>query len=138
MEVPALAAGSGGRGCRPERRSRRTAFVPRLRWVRTNAWNDGIAMNTPSADAVREATAQLDALSVDLAERGFETHMMADRHTLSVANRTVPEIREDIEAAPADDGVWWFCWSWGDRITPVTDVATAAFKIAYVLTPTQI
>lgn len=28
--------------------------------------------------------------------------------------------------------------SWGDRIAPITDVATAAFKLACVLTPTQI
>jgi hypothetical protein len=95
-------------------------------------------MNTPDADTAREAASQLQALSIDLAGRGFETHMMADRRRLNVVNRTVTEIREDIDIAPADDGAWWFRWSRGDRIAPVTDVVTAAFKIAYVLTPTQI
>lgn len=95
-------------------------------------------MNIPHADAVREAAAQLEALGTDLAGRGFTTHVMVRGHRLNVANQTVPEIREAIDAAPADDGAWWFWWSWGDRVAPVTDVTVAAFKIAYVLTPTQI
>lgn len=93
-------------------------------------------MNAPKTNAVRKAVMQLQALSADLAGRGFETHVIRDDHRLNVANQMVPEVCEDIDAAPADDGSWWFWWSWGDRIAPVTDVATAAFKIAYVLTPT--
>jgi hypothetical protein len=94
-------------------------------------------MNTPNADAFREALAQLEALGVDLTGRGFETRVVRASHGLNVANRTVPEVCDDISAAPADDGAWWFWWSWGGRIAPVTDVETAAFKVAYVLTPMQ-
>lgn len=112
--------------------------MPGLRRLRAGGWNVGIAINTPNADVVREALAQLEALSVDLAGRGFETRVVHAAHRLNVANRTVPEVCDDISAAPADDGAWWFWWSWGDRIASVTDVETAAFKIAYVLTPTQI
>jgi hypothetical protein len=94
-------------------------------------------MKTTKANAVHEAVTHLEALNVCLAGRGFETCIAPARHGLNVANGTVPEIRENINAAPADDGTWWFWWSWGDRIAPVTDLETAAFKIAYVLTPTQ-
>ncbi len=99
--------------------------------------NEGTAMNPTKTDAVDEAVTHLEALNVYLAGRGFETRMASARRELNVSNRTAPEIREDINAAPADDGAWWFWWSWGDRIAPVTDLETAAFKIAYVLTPTQ-
>jgi hypothetical protein len=94
-------------------------------------------MSTPNADAVREAAVQLEALSADLAGRGFETHVVRAGHRLNVTNRAVPEVCQDIDVALADDGAWWFWWSWGERIAPVTDIETAAFKIAYVLTPTQ-
>lgn len=137
MEVPAFPAGSGGRGTRPGRWNYRTAFMPGLRRLRAYARDGGLAMSTPDADTARAAAYQLEALGRDLAARGFGTRVMADRHRLNVVNRAVPQIRDDIDAGPADDGAWWFRWSWGDQIAPVTDVATAAFKIAYVLTPTQ-
>jgi hypothetical protein len=47
------------------------------------------------------------------------------------------KLSETIYAAPAAAGSWWFWWSWADRIAPIGDVETAAFKIAYVLTPTS-
>jgi uncharacterized protein with LGFP repeats len=53
---------------------------------------------------------------------------------VNVASQSVPQLSETVSAAPADDGTWWFWWSWGDRIAPVGEVETAAFKIAYVLT----
>jgi len=64
-----------------------------------------------------------------------------DGHTIGmvitayVINPAVRSSRETIAVAPADDGVWWFWWSRGDRIARVTDVETAAFKVAYVLIP---
>ena len=58
------------------------------------------------SDPVRLAVAQVEALAADLAA-----------------------------ARLADDGSWWLSWSWGDRIARLTEVESAAFKIAYVLTP---
>ncbi len=54
---------------------------------------------------------------------------------LQVVNQAAPGCGESITVAAGDNGAWWFLWSWGDRITLVGDVAAAAFKIAYVLTP---
>ena len=56
---------------------------------------------------------------------------------MHVANRWAAELSDTIYAAPAEDGSWWFWWSWEDRIALVGDVEAAAFKIAYVLTPTS-
>jgi hypothetical protein len=94
-------------------------------------------MSMLDADAAREAVTQLEALARELAERNFETRVTSDGGTpsLSVITPAVRSLRETIAVTPADDGVWWFWWSRGDRIARVTDVETAAFKVAYVLIP---
>jgi hypothetical protein len=94
-------------------------------------------MSLVNADAAREAVTQLEALARELAERNFQTRLTRGGETpgLSVVCTAVPGSRETIAIAPADDGVWWFWWSWGDRIACIADVGTAAFKIAYLLIP---
>ncbi len=94
-------------------------------------------MSLVNADAPREAVTQLETLARELAERNFLTRVTGECEApnLSVVNPAVPGSRQTVAVAPADDGMWWFWWSWGDRIARTTDVATAAFKIAYVLVP---
>ena len=94
-------------------------------------------MGLTSADAVREAATQLETLGRQLADQSFETSITdkQGKPTLSVTFPELHQLHETIAIAPTDDGEWWFWWSWGDRITRVTDTGTAAFKIAYVLTP---
>jgi hypothetical protein len=80
---------------------------------------------------------QLHALAVELTGRGFRACVLHEDGALKlqVGNRGAPGGCEDITLAADDEGMWWFWWSWGDRISLVSDVAAAAFKIAYVLTP---
>lgn len=94
-------------------------------------------MAATEADAAQQAAAQLGALADNLAGRGFSAHLtQAGQHPcLAVASQSVPQLSETVCAAPAPDGGWWFWWSWADRIAPVSEVESAAFKIAYVLTP---
>lgn len=94
-------------------------------------------MTANDADAAERAAAQLGALAENLEARGFTAHVTqaGGRACAGVANRSVPQLSETVHAAPAEDGTWWFWWSWADRIAPVSEVETAAFKIAYVLTP---
>jgi hypothetical protein len=89
------------------------------------------------ADAAQQAAAQLAELAENLAGQGFAASLAAERQRtcLTVAIRSEPQFPVKVHTAPADDGSWWFWWSWGDRIAPVGEVETAAFKIAYVLTP---
>jgi hypothetical protein len=91
----------------------------------------------PESDTARLAIAQLTALAVDLDGTGFLTCLFHEGGALKllVTNKAVPSCRETISVAPEDNGAWWFRWSWGDRITLVGDIAAAAFKVAYVLTP---
>jgi hypothetical protein len=92
---------------------------------------------TTGGDAARQAAMQLGVLAVNLRARGFTAQVTraGRRECVGVANQSVPQLSETVYAAPADDGTWWFWWSWADRIAPVSEVETAAFKIAYVLTP---
>jgi hypothetical protein len=94
-------------------------------------------MGATDADSATEAIKQLEALADDLTGRGFDAHVVQDgaRARVSVGHRDVSQLSENIYAAPAGDGRWWFWWSWGDRVARITAVETAAFKIAYVLTP---
>jgi hypothetical protein len=88
-------------------------------------------------DLAREAAGQLEALVKDLEPRGFTVRLVnsGGQMGIRVAHRVVSQLCETVYAAPAGDGTLWFWWSWADPIAPVRDVQTAAFKIAYVLTP---
>ena len=87
-------------------------------------------------EGAAEAARQLRALAADLSGRGFATAVMQAGHfaAVNVVSPSVPKLTERVYVAQVD-GLWWFWWSWHDRIAPVQDVEAAAFKIAYVLTP---
>jgi hypothetical protein len=88
------------------------------------------------ADAAEQAVAQLGVLAEELAGWGFAACLtQAGQACLTVASRSEPEFPLKVHVAPADDGTWWFWWSWADRIAPVSEAETAAFKIAYLLFP---
>jgi hypothetical protein len=94
-------------------------------------------VNLINADAAHEAVTQLEALARELAERDLEARVTSDSGTpsLTVINPLAPSSRQTIAVALVNDCGWWFWWSWGARIARINDVGTAAFKIAYVLTP---
>ncbi len=94
-------------------------------------------MSLTNADAAHEAVTQLEALARELAERDFEARVTSDGGTpsLTVINPLTSSSRQVIAVALVNDCGWWFWWPWGARIARISDVGTAAFKIAYVLTP---
>lgn len=83
-----------------------------------------------------QAEGQLGALADNLSGRGFTARVtrIGRYRCVKVANPAVPQLAETIYLARSD-GAWWFWWSWADRIAQASDIETAAFKIAYVLTP---
>jgi hypothetical protein len=94
-------------------------------------------MAATHAEAAERATAQLGMLAGNRTGRGFTAQgAQSGRYPcVLVAHGSVPQLSETVYAAPADDGTWWFWWSWADRIAPIGKAETAAFKIAYVLAP---
>jgi len=83
------------------------------------------------------AAKRLDELSAELDKRGFQARVLvaADKVRVWVQNRSISRLSDAVYAAPDSDGEWWIWWSWDDRIAAIDDIDTAAFKIAYVLTP---
>ena len=108
--------------------------MPRLLRVRHAEPSDAQVNDTRTA--ADQAKGQLGALAENLRSRGFSARVtQAGRYgCVRVASLAVPQLAETIYLARADDA-WWFWWSWADRIAKASDIETAAFKIAYVLTP---
>jgi hypothetical protein len=90
-------------------------------------------------EAARAAAGQMEMLAGHLRSRGLVAQVMrADgKLCVRVVNRIAAELSQLVYAAPIADGSWWFWWSWADRIASVSEIETATFKIAYVLTPTS-
>ena len=98
-------------------------------------------MAATEPDGAREAAGQVERLTRDLQARGYAARLVivGKYMAINVAHRTVTQMSETVIVAPATDGTWWFWWfwwSWRDPIVRASDVDVAAFKIAYVLTPT--
>jgi hypothetical protein len=94
-------------------------------------------MTVTDAAAAQRAAAQLEALSVVLATRGFAATVMegGGPPCVNVVSRELARLSEKVYAAPAGDGSLWFWWSWAERIAPIDDVDTTADRVARVLTP---
>lgn len=92
-------------------------------------------MTEANTAAISAATAQVEALATELSERGFATTVVSSGkyRRLTVVNKAASQLSENVYAAPASDGPWWFWWSWGERIAPVEDVSAAAHAVGRVL-----
>ena len=71
-----------------------------------------------------------------LAARGLRARLMTPAGrlpSLHVVNPAASALAEDIYAGPGQDGVWWFWWSWAERIACGDDSEGAATLISRVL-----
>jgi hypothetical protein len=82
------------------------------------------------------ATVYLDKLAEELTNRGLEAWLMAPPGRVPSVYITNPRARaleENIYATQGKDGLFWFWWSWAERIAPADDLDGASAKIARVL-----
>jgi len=102
---------------------------PRLH--RKNGWQ----MTGTDTATTAEATTQLETLAANLSRRGFATTIATggQHPRLTVVNKAASQLSDNVYAAAAGDGSWWFWWSWAERLSPITDVAVAAQAITRVL-----
>jgi hypothetical protein len=78
----------------------------------------------------------LEKLADELSHRGLEAWLMAPpgrRPSLYVVNPAARALEENVYAGCGRDGLWWFWWSWAERIAVADDVALAATTIMRVL-----
>jgi hypothetical protein len=92
------------------------------------------------AKAYHAQTAYLDKLVEELTQRGLEAWLMAppDRMpTMYVVNPAARALEENVYAQRCEDGMWWFWWSWAERIAIADDLDAAATAITRVLSLPQ-
>jgi hypothetical protein len=92
------------------------------------------------AKAYHAQTAYLDKLVEELTHRGLEAWLMAPPErmpTMYVVNPAARALEENVYAQRCGDGIWWFWWSWAERIAIADDLDAAATAIARVLSLPQ-
>lgn len=80
--------------------------------------------------------ARLEGLAKVLAHHGLRTRLMTPPGrvpSLHVVNPGASALAEDVYAGRGQDGLWWFWWSWAERIAAGEDLEGAAAMIEHVL-----
>jgi hypothetical protein len=79
---------------------------------------------------------RLERLAEVLSHHGLRARLMTPPGrvpSLHVVNPSAAALAEDVYAGRGQDGLWWFWWSWAERITVGEDVEGAASRIEHVL-----
>jgi hypothetical protein len=80
--------------------------------------------------------AHLEALAERLRAEGWYARVDVSARqagSVRVVNPSAAPLNDDITVEPDDAGLWWFRWSFGDRIAHVDDPGIAAARIIQVL-----
>jgi hypothetical protein len=88
------------------------------------------------AKAYHAQTAYLDKLVEELTHRGLEAWLMAPPErvpSVYVVNPAARALEENVYVCLGEDGLWWFWWSWAERIAIADDLDAATTAIARVL-----
>jgi hypothetical protein len=98
---------------------------------------------TVGAERIRMAAdvqlEHLEKLGEELTRRGMQVRVVLPPGrvpSLYVVNPEARALEEHIYAGCGSDGVWWFWWSWAERIAATEDLDQAASRIARVLAST--
>jgi hypothetical protein len=106
------------------------------------------AADVAARDATRQAVAvahsqtwqtnlaRLEGLAMVLVHHGLRARVMTPPGrvpSLHVVNPGASALAEDVYAGRGQDGLWWFWWSWAERIAAGEDLEGAASMIERVL-----
>lgn len=90
----------------------------------------------PSPPENDDPISHLDALGERLRREGWYARVIAahgQAALLRVVNPAAPPLNDDLALNQDQAGLWWFCWSFGERIAHVGNVDIAAARIIQVL-----
>ena len=82
------------------------------------------------------ATVYLDKLAEELKNRGLEAWLMAPPGrvpSVYVTNPAARALEENVYVNRGKDGLWWFWWSWAERVSLADDLEAAADAVCRVL-----
>jgi len=95
-----------------------------------------VTTTTVTSQTWQANLARLKGLAEVLVHRGLRARLMTPPGrvpSLHVVNPTASALAEDIYAGRGQDGLWWFWWSWAERIATGEDLEGAAAMIEHVL-----
>lgn len=81
-------------------------------------------------------SAYLDKLAEELTQRGLDAWLMAPPGrvpSVYVVNPAARALEDNVYVDRGKDGLWWFWWSWAERIAIADDLDAAASAIVRVL-----
>jgi hypothetical protein len=82
------------------------------------------------------AAVYLEKLAEELKNRGLEAWLMAPPGrvpSVYITNPAARALEENVYANRGKDGLWWFWWSWAERVSLADDLDAAADAILRVL-----
>jgi hypothetical protein len=91
---------------------------------------------TVASEGNHAQSAYLDKLVEELTHRGLEAWLMAPPGrvpSVYVVNPSARALEENVYVDRGKDGLWWFWWSWAERISIADELDAAATSIARVL-----
>jgi hypothetical protein len=89
-----------------------------------------------TAETWHSYVSRLEGLAEVLSNHGLRTRLMTPPGrvpSLHVVNPSASALAEDVYAGRGQDGLWWFWWSWAERIAAGEDLEGAAGLIKRVL-----
>jgi hypothetical protein len=94
------------------------------------------ARSPDGTEGWRANLARLEGLAEVLVSHGLRARVVTPPGrvpSLHVVNPSASALAEDVYAGRGQDGLWWFWWSWAERIAAGEDVEGAATMIERVL-----
>jgi hypothetical protein len=94
------------------------------------------ASSSDIAEGLRANLARLEGLAEVLVSHGMRARVVTPPGripSLHVVNPSAAALAEDVYAGRGQDGLWWFWWSWAERIAASEDLEGAATMIEHVL-----
>jgi hypothetical protein len=97
------------------------------------------SLTVVSVEAMRNlatANVYLDKLAEELTNRGLEAWVMAPPGrvpSVYIINPGARALEENVYVDRCSDGLWWFWWSWAERVSIADDLDSAATAITRVL-----
>jgi len=82
------------------------------------------------------AAVYLEKLAEELKNRGLEAWLMAPPGrvpSVYITNPAARALEENVYANRGKDGMWWFWWSWAERVSLADDLEAAATAVSHVL-----
>jgi hypothetical protein len=98
-----------------------------------------VAARRNASDARLVNLGRLQGLADALTDRGLRARLVTPPGrvpSVHVVNPAAAALAEDVYAGRGQDGLWWFWWSWAERIAASEDLEGAATMIQRVLSTT--